>query len=43
MRIVLLALITVFAINGCGFKENPFPEAEQESTFPDNPKEEVLF
>ncbi len=43
MRIVVLVLITLFAINGCGYKENPVPEAGQESTYPDNPKEEVLF
>ncbi len=43
MRIVLLVLILGFGISGCGYKGNPVPEAGQESTFPDNPREEVLF
>lgn len=43
MRIVLIILLLGLGLSGCGYKDQPVPEAGQETTFPDNPHEEVLF
>ncbi|MCY4099393.1 MAG: hypothetical protein OXF46_00565 [Rhodobacteraceae bacterium] len=42
MRIVLMILLLGLGLNGCGYKDKPV-QAENESTYPDNPHEEVLF
>ncbi|MCY4186627.1 MAG: hypothetical protein OXC82_10510 [Rhodobacteraceae bacterium] len=43
MRIALMILFLGLGLNGCGYKDKPIPEAGIESTFPENPQEEVLF